>query len=105
MTQQDDCISEARAMFNHIGIYGGCILARLIGFSDDGDDFYWHIMEMGGKESHASMVGGFESLLGKIDGYDRIDNLFALNGSPKQEEFRITMLPGGFLGVPSADKE
>lgn len=93
MDQRNECIEEVKRQFNHIGIWADTDIVRLIGFAEDEDDFYWHIMYIGGKEVYASMVGPFESLVGKSERYAQIENVFSLNGCPKAEEMRITILP------------
>jgi len=60
-----------RSMFNHVGFYWGDMkLSRLIGFGDDGRDFYYITKRIDGKVAWYSMVGGFTSLKGKIGAQD-----------------------------------
>jgi len=56
-----------RNMFNDIGIlWGDFRLYKLIGFADDGEDCYYHLIDQNGEEHFSSMVGGFQSLKNRI---------------------------------------
>jgi len=60
--RRDEEIEECKKNFNHIGIYGGTILCRLIGFGEDDENSYYYTMDVDGKKVFNSMVGGFFSI-------------------------------------------
>jgi len=61
-----DFEKECRDSFNKVGIYGGIILGRLVGYCETEEDCYFIIKEWTsyeGPETHrCSMVGGFDPL-------------------------------------------
>lgn len=79
-------------MFNHIGVYGGFELCRLIGYGYDNYDSYYHVRGMDGKECFNSMVCGFYSIkrMGRR-GYEYTERNF-MRECPKALEFKITKL-------------
>lgn len=80
-----------RLMFNHAGITAMGRVERLIGFGDDGEDFYYIIRGQDGKIIWHSMVGAFVTLKGKINNwnYYNIDSVLELNGCPKEKKFLV----------------
>jgi hypothetical protein len=93
----DEIADEMRPFHNHIGIIYDSTLVRLIGVAQDEMDLYYIVTKNDHRENrpevYYSYVGWFESLKGKTDRYDNIDRVFALNGSPPTEEFRVESLP------------
>lgn len=98
MLVRKDVIKDLKTKFNDIGIIGDCDLCRLIGFYEDEDDFYYHVIHMNGHNNRSdrndvyfSMVGSFETLKGVLNdaAYKRLENTLTLNGAPPREEFII----------------
>jgi hypothetical protein len=84
---------EMRPFHNHVGIVGDYMLCRLIGVHDDQMDHYYvvsHMFEHGLNQTKFSAVGAFESLKGKLERYDQLDHMLAMNGAPKTQEFTVT---------------
>jgi hypothetical protein len=86
---------ECKRMFNHVGVYGGYQLCRLIGYAEDVDDAYYILRKEDGKIEYASMVGGFFSIkrMGK-KGYKYTDVNISHN-CPKAEKFEILHIASG----------
>lgn len=80
-----------RKMFNHVGISPMNRLSRLIGFGDDGEDFYYIIKELNGNIVFSSMVADFCSIKGKISNwsYNNINKSISINGCPEEKDFWI----------------
>jgi hypothetical protein len=89
---REKAIEECKKNFNHIGIYGGFQLCRLIGFGEDEDDFYYYTIDVDGKKVFNSMVGGFFSIknMGE-EGYKYTDVNISYH-CPEAKEFTITDL-------------
>jgi hypothetical protein len=89
---RDEEIEECKKNFNHIGIYGGTILCRLIGFGEDDEDSYYYTMDVDGKKVFCSMVGEFFSIknIGE-EGYKYIDANISYH-CPEAKEFTIRNL-------------
>ncbi len=99
MELRDGLIEELKPKLNDIGIIGDTNLCRLIGFHEDDDDFYYHVLYMNGHNRHSdkndvyfSMVGRFETLKGVLpeESYKRMESTFSLNGAPPSKEFIIS---------------
>lgn len=87
---------------NHICLLYSCDIVRLLGFAEGFDDFYYVVQNMGFNEKpyYASCVGHLESfkeLLPK-DTYDRMENVFNLNGCKPTEKFEVKKIPGNLWG-------
>jgi hypothetical protein len=92
MLTREKAIKECKKSFNHLGIYGGFTLCRLIGFGEDNMDFYYHLVDAYGEDSFCSMVGGFYSIKGMSKkGYVYTNVNFSYS-SPEAVEFTITKL-------------
>ncbi len=93
-------------MFNHVGVYGGTNLCRLIGYAEDISDCYYIVKDENGKVCYESMVGGFFSIkkMGKR-GYKYTEVNFA-RMSPKAEKFEIKHIPSGiWFHKPSKEEK
>ena len=84
-----EVIAEMKAMHNHICILADTDLVRLIGFDEDETDYYYIVRELGGRETGCSYVGPCISLKGKVERYEQMDDVFALNNAGPTEEFKI----------------
>ena len=82
-------IDEVKAIFNHICLLHDTDLVRCIGFSTDALDYYYIVKDLRGKVYHSTFVGPCVSLKGTYSRYDILENLFTINGSPPEEEFRV----------------
>lgn len=69
---------------NDLCIFGADIV-RMIGVSEDDDDFYYVVRRLRGEVVHWSAAGGFISLRPYIpeDFYNFMDNMFEINGCNK----------------------
>lgn len=88
-----------RKMFNHIGFHWGmCEICRLIGFGDDGEDWYYITKDSRGKVVWNSMIGGFCTLKGRIPNWDyrNLESSHSLNGCPPEKEFLSIYEPTKF---------
>jgi hypothetical protein len=81
--------AEMKPQHNDIGIVHDGDLVRLVGIADDEMDFYYIGVNCHGERTWYSCVGAFESLKGKIRRYDILDNVFAMNLSPRTDTFEI----------------
>jgi hypothetical protein len=80
-----------RPMHNDIGIVSMDRLGRLIGVGEDEHDYYYIVVECGGRTIWSSAVGSFDTLKGvlPLPRYESLDYVFALNNSARTEEFRV----------------
>jgi hypothetical protein len=84
---------EMLPFHNHLGIVDVAKIARLIGVHGDQSDHYYRLVGLtpdGVQEYFSSAVGQFESLKGKIDSYEYLDEMLSTNGAKPSEEFSIT---------------
>lgn len=87
-------MAEISLVLNHICLVHDTELARIIGVGVDDDDFYYVGQVLPGRPSKSgiiqfSAVGPYESLKGKLERYDILDNLFTLNGMAPVAEMLI----------------
>ncbi len=87
MVERNIILAECRKMFNDICIVGDTNIGRLIGFHEDENDYYYHILYMKGKTRLHSAVGPCISLKGIYPRYKQIDKIFSLNGAFKKNNF------------------
>lgn len=83
---------EYRPFHNHICVVHDCTLVRLLGVVDGGDDFYYKVVELGGKVTLCSAVGSCVSLkegYPDAERYEQLDRVFGYNGAPATEEFEV----------------
>jgi hypothetical protein len=98
----DDLQAEIEHDFNRVVLTPDGTIGRVIGYSEDARDCYTIVQHMGGRICHHSCVGMYYSLWrlkgqGYVlahngeewDDYYRLDNMLALNGAPKQDEFKV----------------
>src|SRR5574337_434588 len=84
---------ECGKQFNHIGLLNDTDVVRLIGFADDGEDYYYKVMYpslTGGEPKilYSSMVGPFASLKGHYRRYKQLERQFTdVWNAPPQKEF------------------
>ncbi len=64
----------------------------MIGIVEGEDDFYYVCITSNGNKGYYSCVGAFESLLGKLERYEILDNVFELNNGYKTQKFLIEKL-------------
>lgn len=86
---------EYSPFHNHLCVVHDCKLVRLVGVVDGGDDFYYKVVELGGKVSLCSAVGSCVSLKAgypDAERYEQLDKVFGYNGAPATEEFEVTEL-------------
>jgi hypothetical protein len=57
-----DFEKECRNNFNKVGIYGGTIMGRLVGYCETDEDCYYILREEDRSLHRSSMVGGFNPL-------------------------------------------
>jgi hypothetical protein len=83
-------IEETYTMLNDIVIVNDEV-GRFVGIMDDGEDFYYTYIKMGGKIRNCTAVTWCESLKGVLDQrhYDSIDKTFELNGAAKVSKFLV----------------
>ena len=95
MTTVEQEIKRLPRMFNDIGLYGDTRICRLIGFGDDGEDYYYILMEPGflGDDPTivwGSMVGPFVSLKHHCRRYKQLDNQMTnIWNCPPQKEWLV----------------
>jgi hypothetical protein len=89
MSEPEEFIEECRKMFNHICLYMSDEIGRLIGFALEHDDYYYIIRKCNGQLEYSSCVGGCESLKGKIDRYDALEQMYTYNQCPPEKEFML----------------
>lgn len=86
---------EFRPFHNHICVVHDCQLVRLVGVAEDDMDFYYKVVEMGGRVSYCSAVGSCVSIKPGYppDRYESVDRVFALNNAAPTLEFGVVSLP------------
>jgi hypothetical protein len=83
---RESAMRECKRNFNHIGVYAGYEVCRLIGFGDDGEDFYYITIDPSGKVVWSSMAGGFYSIKGmERRGYRYIECNFRRYAPPAKK--------------------
>lgn len=93
--KREDAVAEAKALFNRICIVHDSDLVRVVGFHEDGMDYYYHVRtrerdaRRGRTEWFATYVGACVSLQG-IDRYEHLEADFTRDGCPPAEEFLDT---------------
>lgn len=87
---------EYKPFHNHICLMYGSELVRLLGVKEADDDFYYIGRSIGFNSNIVSYsaVGHCESLKGKLETYDHMENAFTLNGCPASETFQIVQYAG-----------
>lgn len=99
---RETAIGSILQHFNEPVLFGST-LARLVGFGEDEDDFYYICIEIGGRVVWYSMAAGFISLTRlkgqdlvishngeEWDDFHRLDKLLSYNGAPKADAPVIT---------------
>lgn len=97
LTQRQAYEKECREHFNEIGLFGDTDICRLVGFSDDGDDFYWIVMrpDFRGeyKKIYCSMVGPWISLKNIYPRYENLEHQFThVWQCPPQKDFLLDVV-------------
>lgn len=87
----DSFTKEFQKHHNDICIIHDHKLERLIGVAETSEDFYYITSSLGGKISYSSAVGWCVSLKDSYPAkdYDRLENIFSLNGSGKVDKFIV----------------
>lgn len=89
---REAAVAEVQALFNRICILHDSDLVRVVGFHEDGMDYYYHVRcrerdaRNGRTEWFATYVGACVSLEG-IERYDQLEADFTRNGCPPAEAF------------------
>ena len=92
---RESAVAEARALFNRICIVHDSDLVRVVGFHEDGMDYYYRVRSRerdlpahrkGRPEWLATYVGACVTLEG-IERYDRLEAGFTRDGCPPAEAF------------------
>jgi len=78
---KEEYLKTCRQHANEIGLLNDTDVVRLIGFADDGEDYYWIVAypsHICGKEKivYSSMVGPWVSLKGIYPRYDALEKQF-----------------------------
>lgn len=65
----EEAEAECRRWFNRVGLFGGTVPCRIVGFCDGAEDYYYIAHEWprlnGPRKSYQSMVGGFDPVDGE----------------------------------------
>lgn len=90
--EKEHYLNECKEHFNEIGLSQDTTVCRLIGFADDGEDYYWitahpsHKCEAP-KIIYESMVGPWVSLKGIYPRYEQLESMFVWWNCPPHDEF------------------
>lgn len=84
--------AEMAPFHNDICVVHDCKLARLVGLAESDDDFYYKVVELGGRISYCSAVGACVSLKATYpdpERYATMDNSFSLNRAAPTDTFTV----------------
>ncbi len=96
MTNREAAVAEVKALFNRICIVHDSDLVRVVGFHEDGMDYYYRVRcrerdaRNGRTEWYATYVGACVSLEG-VERYEHIEADFTRGGCPPAEAFLDTV--------------
>lgn len=76
-----DVVNKSTEHKNELVLQGWTVCILLEGIVDDGDDYYWRLLEPNRGIIYSSCVGRIEFLKGKLDkkSYDYVYSLFKMN--------------------------